>query len=265
MRGRLALVTCGATSFGEAVARKLGEEGMRVVLLQRSGEDLGPLAYQIREEGGEVEVVPADLSSGGSAAELFDCLRVRFGPPDVLVNYADLVWLSARGELDWIRTWERIEANLLGTIRLSELVTEEMRKNGSGQLVFIEPALKLFPVQPTALLHAARSLFRTFARRLGRETRRSPVRVSLVKTGISTTELFRIRRLLSIVSRQRRYGVEVRPESLANRVWVLLIRPQPVVYVPYLMAFFSWLESYAGWVLELVRQRLLPRPAKAGR
>jgi len=265
MHGKLAVITCGGTSFGEAAAKKLAQEGLRIVLLQRPAEDLGSVAYQIREEGGQAEVVAADLSHGGGVLELFGALRERFGPPDVLVNYADLVWLSARSDPDWAGTWERIEANLLGTIRLSELVVEEMSKNSTGQLVFIEPALKLFPVRPTALLHAARSFFRTFSRRLARENRGTGVRVSLVKVGISTTELFRIRRLLSIVTRQRRYGVEVRPEALANRVWTLLIRPQQVAYVPQLMAVFSWIESYAGWIVDLIRERLEPKPARVHR
>ncbi|MBN1835681.1 MAG: SDR family NAD(P)-dependent oxidoreductase [Spirochaetales bacterium] len=264
LQGSLALIACGATAFGEAVAKKLAGEGMRVVLLESQGEKLNPVAYQIREEGGSAEVVAADLSSGRSVLQLFGELRGRFGAPDLLVTHADVVWLNDQTDLDWSGAWDRIESNLLGAVRLSEVVAEEMKKEGRGQLVFIEPALKLFPVRPAAFLHGARSFFGTFCRALARETRRTGVRVSVVKAGISTTELFRIRRLLSVVVR-RRYGVEVRPEALAIRIWGLLIRPQPVVYIPQLMALFSWIESHAGWIVELIRKRLAPEAAKAGR
>ena len=263
--GKLALVTCGSTSFGEAVARKLAQEGMRVVLLERSAERLASAVFQIRQEGGEVEVVEADLTSGTKARELFEALRGRFGPPEVLVNHADLVWLDAREQPDPAETWKRVEEDLLGTMRLSDLVTEEMKKNRSGRLIYLEPALKLFPVRPSPLLYGVRALFRTFFRKLARELRGTPVRVGLVKVGIPTTDLLRIRRLLALVNRRpssrHRYGVEVRPETLAERVWILLIRPQRVVYVPQLMALFSWLESYAGWIVELIRQRLGPKTA----
>jgi UDP-glucose 4-epimerase len=267
---KLVLVTCASNSFGEAVARKLAQEGMRVVLVARPREDLSVLAYEIRQEGGEVEVAEGDLSTSQGALELFGRLRERFGPPDVLVNYADLVWLDGKADepdQDWISNWTRIEENLLGTIRFSELVLEEMKKNGAGQLVYLEPALKLFPVRPVALLHALRSLFRIFWHETARELRHTSLRVSLVKVGISTTELFWIRRLLAVVRsrpfRRNRYGVELRPEDLANRIWTLLIQPQSVVYVPRVMAVFSWLDSYAGWLITLIREHLLPRPAKA--
>jgi UDP-glucose 4-epimerase len=268
MQGRLAVVTCAADSFGEAVARKLGEERMRVVLVQQPTEDLSVLAAEIRAEGGEVSVLQGSIASPAGARAVFSALRGRFGAPDVLVNHADLVWLGEPSEQDWDRSWERVEQNLLGSIRLGELIVEEMKRNRQGQAVYLEPALKLFPFRPSPLLHGMRSMFRVYWRGIARELRRSPVRVALVKVGISTTELFRIRRLLAAVSGRRfargRHGVEVRPEVVAQRVWALVIRPQSVAYVPRLMALFSWIESYAGWLVALIRIQLGPKKAEAG-
>jgi NADP-dependent 3-hydroxy acid dehydrogenase YdfG len=265
MRGKLAVVTCGAASFGEAAAKKLAQEGMELLLLEKPGEDLQYLAFQIREEGGSADVLTADFSRGEKVIQLFRKIRRVWGPVDVLVNHADLVWLNDRKEAYNSRIWKRIERNLLGVIRFSELILEDMKKFGKGHVVFLEPALKLLPIRPTPLLRGVRSFFREYIRHLNKELRLSPVRVSLVRAGIATTDLLKISRLLRVFSRRNRsYGVEVRPEILANRIWLLLIRPEPVIYIPRFVRIFAWMDTYAGWLVEFIRTRLSPVRVKSG-
>jgi short-subunit dehydrogenase len=265
MRGKSAVVTCGATSFGEAAAKKLAREGMQLVLLEKPGEDLRDLAFQIREEGGRADVVPGDVSRSEKVIKLFRKIRRSWGPIDVLVNHADLVWFNGRKEAYNSGIWKRIERNLLGVIRFSELILEDMKKTGQGHVVFLEPALKLLPIRPTALLRGVRSFFREYTRHLNKELRLSPVRVSLVRAGIATTDLLKISRLLRIFSRRKRsYGIELRPDVLANRIWLLLIRPEPVIYIPRFVRIFSWLDNYAGWLVEFIRTRLSLVRVKGG-
>lgn len=265
MRGKLAVVTCGATSFGEAAAKKLAQEGMRLLLLEKPGEDLQDLAFQILEEGGSAEVLAVDFSRGEKVVQIFRKIRRAWGPVDVLVNHADLVWFNSRKEAYNSKIWKRIERNLLGVIRFSELILEDMKKTGEGHVIFLEPALKLLPVKPTALLRGVRSFFREYIRHLNKELRLSPVRVSLVRAGIATTDLLKISRLLRVFTRRNRsYGVELRPEVLANRIWLLLIRPEPVIYIPRFVRIFAWMDTYAGWLVEFIRTRLSPVRVKSG-
>lgn len=265
IRGKLAVVSCGATSFGEAAAKKLALEGMRLLLLEKPGENLQELAFQIREEGGHVEVVPADVSRGEKVIRLFRNIRRSWGPIDVLVNHADLVWFSGRKEAYNSTIWKRLERNLLGIIRFSELVLEDMKKNGEGHVVFLEPALKILPIRPTPLLRGVRAFFREYIRHLNKELRLNPVRVSLVRAGIATTDLLKISRLLRVFSRRNRsYGIELRPEVLASRIWLLLIRPEPVIYIPRFVRIFAWMDTYAGWLVEFIRTRLSPVRVESG-
>jgi nucleoside-diphosphate-sugar epimerase/short-subunit dehydrogenase involved in D-alanine esterification of teichoic acids len=260
-RGKVALVTCASDSFGQAVARRLAQEGLRIVLARKPGEDLTELAFQLREEGGEAQVFPADLSREQSVFRLLAQVQGSCGPVRILVNHADLQWINGRQPAAWRGSWDRIEHNVLGIVRLTELAVEQMKSGLGGQVIFIEPALKLFPAQPTPLLAATRAFFRAFAQRLGALLRGTRVRVSLVKAGISTTELFRLAPLRTLLGRRSTHGLEVRPEALANRIWSLIIRPQRIIYVPGLMAVFSWMEKYAGWLVELIRDRMLPARA----
>ncbi|UCF98087.1 MAG: SDR family NAD(P)-dependent oxidoreductase [Spirochaetaceae bacterium] len=264
MAGKLAVVTCGATSFGAAAAKKLTLEGMRLVLLEKPGENLQELAFQISEEGGRADVVTADVTRGENVIRLYRKIRRTWGPVDVLVNHADLVWYNGRKDAYNSRVWKRIERNLFGVIRFSELIVEDMKKNGEGHVVFLEPVLKLLPIRPTPLLRGLRSFFRVYIQQLNRDLRLSPVRVSLVRAGIATTDLLKISRLLRVFSRRdRSYGIEVRPEVLANRIWLLLVRPEPVIYIPSFLRLFAWMDSYTGWLVEFIRTRLSPVRVKS--
>jgi UDP-glucose 4-epimerase len=265
IRDKLAVVTCGATSFGEAAAKKLALEGMRLLLLEKPGEELQDLAFQIREEGGRVEVVKADVSRGEKVIRLFRNIRRSWGPIDVLVNHADLVWFDGRKEAYNSRMWRRLDRNLLGIIRFTELVLKDMKKIGQGHVVFLEPVLKLLPIRPTPMLQGVRAFFREYIRQLDKELRLTPVRVSLVRAGIATTDLLKISRFLRMFSRDNRsYGIELRPEVLANRIWLLLIRPEPVIYIPSFMRVFAWMEIYAGWSVQFIRTHLSPVRIKSG-
>ena len=66
----LALVTGASQGIGRAVALRLAEEGVRVVLVARSRDKLESLALEIRGRGGEAEVEECDLSSRASVVTM---------------------------------------------------------------------------------------------------------------------------------------------------------------------------------------------------
>ena len=101
--------------------------------------------------------------------------------------------------------------------------------------------------------------------RLSRELRKTDIRVSLVKSGIATTELFKIASFRSYSPARGMYGPGVKPEILANRVWALIVKPQRIIYVPHFMAVVSWMEQYAGRLVDFLRERILPARLKPAR
>ena len=66
----LALVTGASQGIGRAVALRLAEEGVRVVLVARSRDKLESLAMEIRGRGGEAEVEECDMSSRASVVTM---------------------------------------------------------------------------------------------------------------------------------------------------------------------------------------------------
>lgn len=83
--GKIALVTGGASGFGEGIARRLKAEGARVAIADVNGAAAEKLA---KELGGLA--LCADISRSSDVKELVQTLRAKWGEIDVLVNDAGI-------------------------------------------------------------------------------------------------------------------------------------------------------------------------------
>ena len=88
MSERAALVTGGSSGIGLAIARMLGSEGYGITLSARRPEKLEGAAAELRDEGFEVEAVPANMADEADLQSLLERHKERFGRLDVLVNNA---------------------------------------------------------------------------------------------------------------------------------------------------------------------------------
>lgn len=137
---RVALVTGGNRGIGLAVARQLGERGLRVVVGARSAEDGRTAAAAVGADATSVVLDVADESSRAAAAR--DVLE-RHGRCDVLVNNAGVAldkWVPVQSlELDVLRA--TLETNLYGPLRLTQLLLPAMIRQGYGRIVNVSSEL----------------------------------------------------------------------------------------------------------------------------
>ena len=85
LKDKVAIVTGGASGFGEGIARRFAQEGARVVIADLNGEAADKLAKDI---GGLA--VKADISNGPDVRALADATATKFGDIDILVNNAGI-------------------------------------------------------------------------------------------------------------------------------------------------------------------------------
>ena len=91
LEGRTALVTGASRGLGRAIALKLAEDGARVALNYRSGEEQArEVADLIRASGGTAGLFRADVSVKGEARSLIAAVLEQFGHLDILVNNAGI-------------------------------------------------------------------------------------------------------------------------------------------------------------------------------
>jgi NAD(P)-dependent dehydrogenase (short-subunit alcohol dehydrogenase family) len=88
MEGRAALVTGGSSGIGLAIARALGQDGYSLTVSARRPEKLEEAVAGLRDEGLDVESVPANMAKEEEVVGLVAGHRDRWGRMDVLINNA---------------------------------------------------------------------------------------------------------------------------------------------------------------------------------
>jgi len=85
LSGKVAIVTGASRGIGRAIAQTLAAEGMKIVAVARSKDQLDDLAKSIKAE---CLVQAVDLRTRESAAAVVDATAAKFGAIDLLVNNA---------------------------------------------------------------------------------------------------------------------------------------------------------------------------------
>jgi NAD(P)-dependent dehydrogenase (short-subunit alcohol dehydrogenase family) len=88
MADRAALVTGGSSGIGLAIARYLGQDGYGLTVSARRPEKLEEAVQSLRDEGLEVESVPANMANEEDILALVAAHREKHGRLDVLINNA---------------------------------------------------------------------------------------------------------------------------------------------------------------------------------
>jgi 3-oxoacyl-[acyl-carrier protein] reductase len=136
LRDKVAIVTGSSRGLGKASAVALAREGARVVLNGRTAETLEQATQEIRAAGGTVHPVAADVSSEEGCQRLVQEAEGAFGEVDILVNNAGGGTRASLESTD--QDWEAaIDWMFWPSLRLTRLVTPQMRQRKSGVIVMI--------------------------------------------------------------------------------------------------------------------------------
>jgi len=135
---RVALITGASGGIGAAVARRLGAEGHRLVLVARSEDRLRAVAAGLAADGRpDVSVLPCDITQGEAVRAMVEQVENRLGRIDVLVNAAGInkPALFQRLRPD---DWEDVlRVNLTGVMLTTQAVLRVMRRQRAGCIVTI--------------------------------------------------------------------------------------------------------------------------------
>lgn len=119
LRDRVAVVTGAASGIGLALATRLADEGMRLVLADIEPQALERTAATLRERGAEVLAQPTDVAVAAQVQALADAAWARFGAVHLLCNNAGVTtpglvvpgWLSSLADWQWV-----LSVNLMGVV-----------------------------------------------------------------------------------------------------------------------------------------------------
>jgi dihydroxycyclohexadiene carboxylate dehydrogenase len=95
LKDKVCIVTGAGQGIGRATARRLGEEGGKVVVTDRIDASASEAVAELRESGVEATKTLVDVSTFAGAEELMRATRAAYGRIDVLVNnVGGTIWIK---------------------------------------------------------------------------------------------------------------------------------------------------------------------------
>jgi 3-oxoacyl-[acyl-carrier protein] reductase len=161
LRGKVAIVTGSSKGIGKGIATGLATEGCRITLCARHKENLESTAEEIRQKGVDVLSVPCDITKPEDSMRLLELTMEHFNRLDILVNN---VGGNRRKSFEDTtdKDWEDlINLNLTSHIRITRDAVNNMKKQGSGSIIFISsifgresggPTLSIYNTTKSAMI-----------------------------------------------------------------------------------------------------------------
>ena len=208
LTGKVALVTGGSRGLGRSIALAYAAAGADVVIASRKLEACEAVADDVRAMGRKALAVACNVSDWGQLAELADASYETFGRVDVLVNNAGMSLLYEHPTDVTEEMWDKVLGiNLKGVFRLTALVGERMRDDGSGSIINVSSTGSIRP-NPSIIPYAAakagvNSMTEAFARALGPD-----VRVNCIMPGPFFTDVSRYWDLEAFAEGAKRHALQ---------------------------------------------------------
>jgi meso-butanediol dehydrogenase/(S,S)-butanediol dehydrogenase/diacetyl reductase len=209
LEGKVAIVTGAGSGIGQATARRLADEGARLVLNDVVEEYLRELEDSLR---GEFRTVIGDIAEEETAKRLAQTAREEFGRIDVLVNNVGHLYLAEITELP-IEEWDALMAtNVRSMFLCCKHIIPTMLEQRSGSIVNLA-SISAFIGQeaaeggPSFFAYAVtKAAARQLATSLATRYARDGIRVNAVAPGATRT-------------RQVRHALPDLSEEEENAIW----------------------------------------------
>lgn len=186
---RVAVVTGGSGGIGKAVAKRLADDGMAVVIVYSGNKEAADSVVQeINGDGINAISMQADVADETAIDRLFSSVEARWGGIDVVVNSAGIMILGNIAEFDLDALDRLHRVNIRGTFVVNKEAARRVRSGGAIINLSSSVVKAAFPgYGPYA---ASKGAVDAISMILARELRGRDITVNAVAPGPVATELF---------------------------------------------------------------------------
>ncbi|MCB2077401.1 MAG: SDR family oxidoreductase [Novosphingobium sp.] len=189
LEGRCAFVTGSSRSIGAAIARRLAQDGAKVILHARADrEACEAVAQSIRDAGGTADVLIGDLAEGDAAGRLVEEAFAIHGALDILVLNAG----DGKGGMAVDQTPSTIAPimglNLFATI-YGSIAFARLTQSEHGRIVFISSGMATHGAPGVSIGAAAKAGSEGFMRSLAQELGPRGITCNVVAPGCTRTDM----------------------------------------------------------------------------
>jgi NAD(P)-dependent dehydrogenase (short-subunit alcohol dehydrogenase family) len=227
LRGRVVVVTGGASGIGAAMVEAFVSNGARVALLDMQQEAGEALLQRLRRTGAQESIfIRCDLTHIDALHAAFAKIVESLGTVEVLINNAGN---DTRHSIEDVTPefWDRtIAVNLKHQFFAAQAVIPGMRQLGRGSIINMSSIAWMIPSTNVPVYVTAKAAIVGMTRTLAHELGKDNIRVNCILPGAIATE------------RQRRLWLtpEYEAEILAAQALKRLIEPEEVARLALFLA-----------------------------
>ncbi len=224
LSGHVAVVTGGAQGIGGAIARRLAADGASVLIADTDAAAAEGNAARIREAGGTVATVVADVGQGADIRRTIDAAVGQWGKLTLLVNNAYGWTPGAKGTAVEVEEegWDRAFAVLVKSLFLAaKYAVPHIAAAGGGAIVNISSVHGLLAAPRALVYDTGKAAVIGMTRQMAIDFGRLGIRVNAICPGHIVTE--RMAQLweqnpegLRFFEQQYPVGRTGRPEDIAG-------------------------------------------------
>lgn len=195
-RGKVAVVTGGASGIGRAIVERCAKEGMKIVLADVEAKALAQAEQELKTAGVDVLALQTDVSKAEQVEALADKAFGTYGAVHLLFNNAGvgaggIIWEATLADWDWT-----LGVNLWGVIYgIKFFVPRMLAQNSEGHIVntasmaglISGPGLGIYKVTKHGVVTLSETLYHELTM-FGSKLRVSVLCPSFVQTKIADSE-----------------------------------------------------------------------------
>ena len=187
LEGRVAVITGGGSGIGLATARRLADEGAKVVIA-----DMDPASGQAAADEVGGIFVRTDVTSADDVAAMFKAAKDTYGSVDIAFNNAGISPPDDDSILETgIDAWRRVqEVNLTSVYLCCKEVLPYMLQQGKGSIINTASFVATMAAATSQISYtASKGGVLAMSRELGVQFARSGIRVNALSPGPVNTPL----------------------------------------------------------------------------
>ena len=208
---KIALVTGGSSGIGKAIAERLSNEAVTVIVADLT---------EAREQNENIKFRKCDVSKAEDIDDLYSWITKSFGHPDILILNAGRGIQEKLTEGDPEKWKSVLDTNVMGALRCVRAFTPNMITKKNGNVVFLSSVSANQPHPYGGIYAASKTALEVIAETLRLETL-PHINVTIVSPGIVDTAFYEHQ--ISGNNSVEKMGMgAISAEEIAEDVWYAL-------------------------------------------
>jgi 3-oxoacyl-[acyl-carrier protein] reductase len=189
LKNKNALITGAGKGIGKAIALALAKEGVNVILVARTQDEIENVAAKARALRVKALAITADVANINSVNSAVEKALAEFKTIDILINNAGIAAFGKFLELE-PADWERIiQVNLMGTYYVTRAVLPNMIERQIGDIINISSTAGLNGNALTSAYSASKFAVLGLTDSLMQEVRKHNIRVTALTPSTVATDM----------------------------------------------------------------------------